>query len=258
VPLSDEGPGLAASFMSVALHFIALGVLVAAASFYSPQARTRPHAAFLLTETRLTGLYFAFPSGAAGQTHERPRATVPATRGMTPPAPQRSLWAPTRVPIVRSPLQISPTPPEVTVKLSEDLALYGDLGGSGVLSALTSMPSGAVGGVGNGGPSGGATDHLHGPILSFSALSQWPAVLYKVKPDYSEAARKAKCEGIVVLKLVIDETGLPRDIRVVRGLGLGLDEKAVEAVYRWRFRPGYRGSEAVAVAANVEFDFKLL
>jgi len=241
----------------VALHFVVLSVFVAVTAFDPAPTRNRPHAAFLLKETRLIDPNFALPSKAADEGHQRAGATNSASRGMTPPAAQRSLQM-TRTPLVRSPLQISPASPELTVQLSQDLLQIGDLSGNGVLSALTSMPAGGVDGVGNRGTFGGGTDRSHGLILAFSALSQWPAVLYKVKPDYSEAARKAKCEGIVVLKLVIDEVGLPHDVRVVRGLGLGLDEKAVEAIYRWRFRPGYRGAEAVAVAANVELDFKLL
>jgi protein TonB len=253
----DEGPGLAASLTSIALHFGVLGVFVVFTTLDSPQTRSRPPVAFLLKETRLVDPHLTFPSEAVGQNHERSGTTVPASRGVTPPASQRSLHAVTKIPTVRTPLQISPASPDLAVQLSQDPVQYGGLSGNGVLSALTSMPSETGGGVGSGTPFG-ETARSHGAILEFNALSQWPAVLYKVKPDYSEAARKAKCEGIVVLKLVIDEVGLPHDVTVVRGLGLGLDQKAIEAVYRWRFRPGYRGSEPVAVAANVELDFKLL
>lgn len=85
-----------------------------------------------------------------------------------------------------------------------------------------------------------------------------PVVLYKVDPAYTEEARKAGYSGTVVLQLVVDTGGTARDIRVVRGLGLGLDEKAVEAVGKWRFRPGYRGGQPVAVQASVEVNFRLL
>src|SRR5229473_2965729 len=67
-----------------------------------------------------------------------------------------------------------------------------------------------------------------------------PVVLYKVDPEYAEEARKAKYSGTVVLQLIVDSGGCARDIRVDHSLGLGLDEKAVEAVKRWKFRPGYR------------------
>ena len=85
-----------------------------------------------------------------------------------------------------------------------------------------------------------------------------PTLISKVEPEYSEEARKAKFQGTVVLYLVVDEKGLPRDLRVVRALGLGLDEKAIEAVKKWRFRPGYLNGKAVAVAATIEVNFRLL
>jgi TonB family protein len=85
-----------------------------------------------------------------------------------------------------------------------------------------------------------------------------PVLVYKVDPEYTEQARLSRYNGIVLLRLVIDEGGTPRDIQVLRSLGLGLDEKAVEAVRQWRFRPGLRDGRAVAVRANIELNFRLL
>lgn len=84
-----------------------------------------------------------------------------------------------------------------------------------------------------------------------------PVVLYKVDAEYSEEARKAKYSGTVVLQAVVDATGTARDIRVVRSLGLGLDENAVEAVKKWKFRPGYRNGKPVAVLETIEVTFRL-
>jgi TonB family protein len=89
-------------------------------------------------------------------------------------------------------------------------------------------------------------------------VSQAPVLLYKVDPDYSEQAKKSRYEGTVLLRLVIDEHGIPREIRVVQSLGLGLDEKAIEAVRHWRFQPGVKDGRAVSVDANVEVSFRLL
>jgi TonB family protein len=83
-------------------------------------------------------------------------------------------------------------------------------------------------------------------------------LISKVEPEYSEEARRAKFSGSVLLSVVVDVNGIPRDIRVVRTLGLGLDEKAIEAVQRWRFRPGMRRGKAVAVQALVDVSFRLL
>jgi TonB family protein len=75
-------------------------------------------------------------------------------------------------------------------------------------------------------------------------------VLYKVDPEYTEEAFKAKYSGTVVLRTIVDSTGRARDICVVRSLGLGLDEEAIKAVNKWKFRPGYRNSRLVAVMAD--------
>jgi len=85
-----------------------------------------------------------------------------------------------------------------------------------------------------------------------------PTVLYKVEPAYSEEARKAKYQGTVILRAEIDTTGHAVNLQVIRGLGMGLDEKAVEAVNKWRFRPGYKDGRPVTVAASIEVVFRLL
>jgi TonB family protein len=83
-------------------------------------------------------------------------------------------------------------------------------------------------------------------------------LVYKVDPEYSEQARKAKFQGTVVLNLVVQRDGSVRDIRIVNSLGLGLDEKAIEAVKQWRFRPGEKNGQAVDVSAIIEVTFRLL
>jgi TonB family protein len=85
-----------------------------------------------------------------------------------------------------------------------------------------------------------------------------PAVIYKKDPDYSEEARKAHFSGgVVALQLVVGADGLAHDIKVTRPLGLGLDEKAVEAVSVWRFRPGVKQGNPVAVMATIEVNYRL-
>ena len=85
-----------------------------------------------------------------------------------------------------------------------------------------------------------------------------PAVLYKIDPEYSEEARKAKYSGTVVLYIEVDQTGHAKNLRVVKGIGLGLDEKAIEAVTKWRFKPGLKDGKPVVVAAHIEVNFRLL
>jgi TonB family protein len=84
-----------------------------------------------------------------------------------------------------------------------------------------------------------------------------PAAIYRQEPQYSEQARIARLQGAVTLDVVIGVDGTAHDIRVVRSLGLGLDENAIATVATWRFSPGTKGGEAVAVETQVECDFRL-
>lgn len=84
-----------------------------------------------------------------------------------------------------------------------------------------------------------------------------PRVTYKPEPEYSEEARKAKYQGTVVLGLIVDSSGRPRQLRVQRGLGMGLDEKALEAVKNWKFDPAEKDGKPVAVMISVEVEFRL-
>jgi TonB family protein len=79
----------------------------------------------------------------------------------------------------------------------------------------------------------------------------------RVRPDYPEAAQRAGLEGQVVLRAVIDRQGRARDVQVMRGLGLGLDEAAVAAVRRWKFRPATRYGSPVEVVYILSVYFRL-
>ena len=85
-----------------------------------------------------------------------------------------------------------------------------------------------------------------------------PRLTYKVEPEYSEEARNAKHKGTVVLAIQVWEDGRAHNIRVIRSLGLGLDEKAIQAVQKWKFVPGKKDGIPVKVRANVDVNFRLL
>lgn len=85
-----------------------------------------------------------------------------------------------------------------------------------------------------------------------------PQLLLKVEPQYTEEARAAKYQGTVQLYIEVQPDGRATNIRVQRSLGLGLDEKAVEAVQQWRFKPGTKEGQPVPVAATIEVNFRLM
>jgi len=84
-----------------------------------------------------------------------------------------------------------------------------------------------------------------------------PRPTYQPDPEFSEQARQAGYEGVCVLELVVDAEGMPQKIRVTHAAGMGLDEKALEAVRQWRFKPGMKDGEPVAVLIDVETSFHL-
>lgn len=95
------------------------------------------------------------------------------------------------------------------------------------------------------------------PPLKVSGSVTPPRVIYSPDPEYSGKAQKARYQGTCVLWLIVGTDGRPRDIRVARSIGMGLDEKAIEAVRNWRFKPARKDGQPVSVQINVEVEFRL-
>ncbi|HKR32691.1 MAG TPA: energy transducer TonB [Terriglobales bacterium] len=112
--------------------------------------------------------------------------------------------------------------------------------------------SGAGGGFGPGigGGYGGGVFRVGGGVSA-------PSPIYKPEPEYSPEARQAKLQGTVILSLIVGADGRTRGIRIARSLGMGLDERAIEAVRQWRFDPAKKDGAAVPVAVEVEVSFRL-
>ncbi|MBV9084958.1 MAG: energy transducer TonB [Acidobacteriaceae bacterium] len=196
--------------------------------------------------------------GGGGGMHQ-PR---PAVRGAAPPQAPKQFTAPAFA--IEHPKL--PDVPKITAPAPMIVAEnYGDLmskliqqsGGPGS-QGFGSGSGGGVGsgtgdgfGPGTGGGTGGGAYQIGGDVSA-------PQILTKIEPEYSEEARKAKYSGTVLLSIVVDEHGLPRNITVIRPLGLGLDRKAIEAVSKWRFRPGMKAGRPVPTVAQVEVNFRLL
>jgi TonB family protein len=84
-----------------------------------------------------------------------------------------------------------------------------------------------------------------------------PRPITRVEPEFSMEASRARYEGTVVLSVTVDDSGKVGDIKVLRPLGLGLDEKAIEAVRTWKFQPAMKGGQAMAVQATIEVNFRI-
>jgi protein TonB len=120
--------------------------------------------------------------------------------------------------------------------------------------------SGSGGGIGSGtgpGVGPGRGGGIGGGVFKVGGGVSAPRALFTPDPEYSEEARKAKYQGTCILWLVVGPDGRPRDVKVARSLGMGLDQKAVEAVRNWKFEPAMKDGKPVAVQINVEVNFRL-
>jgi TonB family protein len=179
----------------------------------------------------------------------------PASHGEAPKFARKQFIAPAMA-IPDPKLAVTPTITAPAPQITADQ--YGD-----PLSKLNegSLGNGTGTGIGPGNGNGygpGSGGGMGGGAYKIGGEVSAPTLISKIEPEYSEEARKAKYSGSVLLSIVVDQNGLPRDIKVVRALGLGLDQKAIEAVMKWRFRPGMKGGHPVAVQAQVEVSFRLL
>ena len=119
-------------------------------------------------------------------------------------------------------------------------------------SADNNMPNFGIGsgiGSGSGGGYGGGARQIGGGVIG-------PKIIYQPEPEFSEEARKAKFNGAVLVGLIVDQNGTPQNVHVIRGVGMGLDEKAMEAVRQYRFKPGTENGKPVATFLNVEINFQ--
>jgi protein TonB len=221
----------------------------------------------ILIEPSDIGRYLPSPRESRGGGGGGTRSPMPASQGRLPRAALRQFTPPAAVIQVPNPvLPMEPTiiaGPAVEMP-TVDLARFGDPYG---------RPGPPSGGPGSGGGIGSGTGTGVGPgagpgfgpgsgggLTTGSArgsLTQ-PAVLYMIEPEYTDEARKAHIQGIVVLYLEVDPRGQAQNITVQQSLGLGLDERAVEAVRRWRFRPASRDGRPCSAQAIVNVSFRLL
>lgn len=103
-----------------------------------------------------------------------------------------------------------------------------------------------------------APDSTTAPLRRIGGGVSSPNLLHYVPPQFSEQARAAKFGGVVMVTLIVDAHGMPQDVHVLRGVGMGLDEKAVEAVKQYTFRPAMENAKPVAVRLNVQVNFQIL
>jgi len=205
--------------------------------------------------------------GGGGGSHD----VLPAPKGRLPKVALQQITPPAIVLHNDHPkLTAEPTvvaPPQVHLA-DNHMPTFGVANAPVMPGAPPSNGTGSGGGIGSG--SGGGVGVGHGPGIGAGSGGGIGGGVYKVgggisaptaisapDPDYTEEARRAKKQGTCVLWLIVDSAGHPRDIRVMRGLGFGLDEKALQAVKQWKFQPALKDGRPVDVQISVQVEFHL-
>jgi TonB family protein len=181
------------------------------------------------------------------------------TKQITPPqivrndhpklAVEPTIIMPKNIPLPNADMPNIGMPTSSQVQLASNGTGSGAGMGSGKNGGLGSGSGGGYG-PGSGGGTGGGAYHVGGGVSE-------PKVIYSVDPEYSDEARRAKYTGIVVVSLIVDAQGLPQHVQVVRRLGMGLDEKALEAVRQYKFKPAMYQGHPVPVEVSIEVNFQI-
>jgi TonB family protein len=149
----------------------------------------------------------------------------------------------------------NPDIPTIGMKSGVNVVLSNGTGGGG------GMGSGSGGGLGSGNGIGygpGSGWNTGGGLAQVGGRVSAPVPLFQPEAEFSDEARRAKYQGVCLVGLIVDAQGNPQNVHIVRALGMGLDEKAMEAVRKYKFKPAMRdGKTPVPVYVNVEVNFRL-
>jgi TonB family protein len=180
---------------------------------------------------------------------------------VTPPQPQTidkpKLPVPPAIDVQKNiQLPDNPNMPMIGMKESANVTLAS--AGSG---SSGGMGSGGNGGLGSGNGNGygpGSGGNAGGGVYQIGGGISMPTIISQPEAEFSDEARRAKYQGVCLISLIVDAQGNPQDVHVVRALGMGLDEKAMEAVRKYKFKPALKdGKTPVAVQLSVEVNFRL-
>lgn len=200
--------------------------------------------------------------GGGGGAHE----LIAPTRGSLPKVVARIPIIPLEPPKIDPPkLLVEPavpvrlpqasSMPKLGVPQSQQVAMASQGGGSG-----SGFGFGLGGGVGSGrgiGQGPGSDRGYGGGVMSVGGGVSAPQVIHSVQPQFTSEARRSNYQGVVAVQLIVDSQGFPQDARVVRHLGMGLDEEAIQAVKQYKFKPAMYEGHPVSVQMIVDVDFRL-
>jgi TonB family protein len=244
--------------ISIAAHVGVLALLVLIARFVPEQVYEAVLPERLSKD--LVWLAQPGPGGGGGGGNKAPEPPPPAEIPKPTPPPPLPVTPPPPTPVIQeAPQEVLPQVPVMTQAaneptpgvLTDNAAANSNSRGSGTGSGVGPGTGSGIG-PGTGGGTGGGEYRVGNGVTS-------PTVLREVKPGYTADAMRAKVQGTVVLECVVLPDGSVGRVEVIRSLdsSFGLDQEAIKAAKQWRFRPGMRQGEPVAVLVRIELDFTL-
>ncbi len=200
--------------------------------------------------------------GGGGGAHQ----LVAPVRGSLPKVVAKTPVIPLEPPKINTPkLLIQPAAP---VRMTQDSKMPNLGAPNSQQIAMASQGQGGPngfgfglgGGIGSGHGTGqgpGSTSGFGGGVMSVGGGVSAPEVIHSVQPQFTAEARSQNHQGVVAVQLIVDTQGFPQAVRVVRSLGMGLDEEAIAAVKQYRFRPATYQGRSVSVQMVIDVDFRL-
>lgn len=236
------------TLLSTVLHTLAVGGLFVAGYMYEEKTR--------VIETRIEAFLVAGEPAPPPPPPPPPAAATSSTPKPVkveveiPETPRESFVSPTEIEEL----------PEVEIEETEGVeGVEGGVPGGVEGGVAGGVVGGVVGGV-IGGTLGGKIGGVlggTGDAVRVGGNVKAPVPIYRVEPGYTEAARRGRIEGVVILEAIIDADGHVHDVRVLKALPEGLDDEAIAAVRQWKFRPGTRDGQPVPVIFTLTINFRL-
>jgi len=253
-PMATER-STASTVYAVAMHAMAALVIGLVVRAQVREVQPMPRATLALTEPVLhvTAKMADHAGGGGGQ-----RGETPVSKGRLPRMAEQQIVPPSQPPLIQPKIAMEPTIEMQTMRLADNAmpnvgmpnsplagVSMGDGSGTGV-----GPGNGAGVGPGTGGNFGNGLRHVGGGVSR-------PEVIYYVEPEFTDEARKAKASGNVLVYIWVDEQGRPSHIKVARGMGFGLDQRALDAVAQYRFKPAMENGRPVKVEMYVDVNFNI-
>jgi protein TonB len=218
------------------------------------QARDVVHNPPEAAMARLIWVAMPGPSGGGGGS----KTTAPPTPTLTPPPATRTPDAP--APVVSTDVPVPATEP---IEPAPAAAIVADASSSGAAGSTAAAPGDGTGGgvgPGNGAGAGPGEDKGFGGNAYRPGNGVTPPVpIRRAQPSYTSEALRARAQGVITVECVVEPNGECGEMRVVHAFNppFGLDQQALDAARRWRFRPGTREGDPVPVVVNLELEFNI-